>query len=578
MTVISKTPQFDRKLDALLRDLKPHERVCGSCGQKFQIFQEDIDFYHMLRVPPPKLCPLCRKRRRFGHLIRAPKFFKRPCQAPGHAESVVTVFPPSAPHIVYDYAHWNSDAWDATAYGRPHDPTRSFLNQYRDLFFSVPQVPLERSPAAVNCEYTVGGMGGKNNYICAMAYKSEDCMYCFDAWHSHDLVDCSIVHNSELCYDSVSSDHCTNCIAVVDSSNCLDSAFLYDCKNCSNSFLSSNLRNRTYTFENEQLTKEEYMKRRAAVDLGDRTVYAEHRRKFAELFRAALHRALRTTSVTASVGSDISECSDVYFTFRSERSQRLRYCDNADGVKDLMDVVNVIRAERCYESIGTFGMGDKFAMYARNSNDVEYSAYCHDCRDCFGCVGLKNKQQHVFNRPYGEDDYWKLVDRIKTKMLDDGEYGEFFPLALGFVPYQSSNAQKEWPLEGEQARAAGIPWYDEPETNAPPNTRVLHPADIPPRIADVTDGILDATLICETTGRPFRLTRGELDFYRRMNVPIPTKYYWQRLMERAAYERPVRLYDFTCSSCGIRSYSTYSADQQRILKVLCEPCYLKEVV
>ncbi len=51
--MISKTPQFDRALDAILKDLKPHDRQCKECNGAFHIFQEDIEFYQMLRVPPP---------------------------------------------------------------------------------------------------------------------------------------------------------------------------------------------------------------------------------------------------------------------------------------------------------------------------------------------------------------------------------------------------------------------------------------------------------------------------------------------------------------------------------------------
>ena len=56
----SKTPEFDKALDEILKDLKPHARECKKCAQNFEIFKEDIDFYHKLRVPPPTFCPQCR--------------------------------------------------------------------------------------------------------------------------------------------------------------------------------------------------------------------------------------------------------------------------------------------------------------------------------------------------------------------------------------------------------------------------------------------------------------------------------------------------------------------------------------
>src|SRR3989338_11533245 len=88
----SKTPRFDEALGKILADVVPHERTCGRCREPFSILKEDIDFYRMLRFPLPAHCPLCRKKRRMGHLMRLPRFFKKKCFAPGHSEEVITVF------------------------------------------------------------------------------------------------------------------------------------------------------------------------------------------------------------------------------------------------------------------------------------------------------------------------------------------------------------------------------------------------------------------------------------------------------------------------------------------------------
>lgn len=68
----------------------------------------------------------------------------------------------------------------------------------------------------------------------------------------------------------------------------------------------------------------------------------------------------------------------------------------------------------------------KFSYFIRDGMDLEYCLECHNCQNCFGCIGLRNKKYHIFNKPYSEEDYWQKLDKIKTKMLKDGEYGEFF--------------------------------------------------------------------------------------------------------------------------------------------------------
>ena len=46
-----KTPQFNKAIEKILADLKPHERVCGQCKALFQVLAGDIEFYKMFQVP-----------------------------------------------------------------------------------------------------------------------------------------------------------------------------------------------------------------------------------------------------------------------------------------------------------------------------------------------------------------------------------------------------------------------------------------------------------------------------------------------------------------------------------------------
>lgn len=577
---VSKTPQFDRALDKILKDLKPYDKTCRQCGNTFYIFQEDIDFYHILRVPSPKLCPLCRKKRRFGHLMRVPKFFKRQCCVPGHKEELITVFPPDSPHRIYDFSYWHSDAWEATEFNKTYDKSRSFFEQFKELFLRVPHVQLERDSYGVDVEYTLGGTHGKNNYFSASTWHSQDCAYCIDVRYCRNMVDCTLDGWSELCYETLLSGSCHRCLFAVDCDSCIDSAFLYACKNCSHCFLSSNIRNKSYVFKNKQLTKEEYFKKIKRIDLGDRAVLGKYRKKFEDLYRRGLHRAVLTGRNNLNSICDSSmECKNCYFVFRTNTAENVRYSDNLEKIKDSMDIANGI-GERFYESIAVLrGIDNRFSMYIRNCTHMEYSSECWDCHNCFGCAGLKNKKFHIFNYPYSELKYWESVDRIKTKMLKKGEYGEFFDLKLGLIPYQSSSGQYFFPLKREKAEKTGIPWYDEPASDIPPNIRMRQaPNEVPVRINEITDDILKDAIVCEKTGKPFRFTKYELDFYRNMHIPVPTIHPWQRMMERSYFEHRLELYPFTCPKCSKDSFSVYTPDEQKKMNILCEPCYIKKVI
>lgn len=508
------------------------------------------------------------------------QFFKKPCSAPGHTESVISAFPPESPHKIYDVPYWNSDVWDAVSYGRSYNPNQNFFDQFRDLFFTVPHLALERDATAVNSEYSLGGRWGKNNYYCGGSYKSEDCLYGDSVRFSKLCVDCTGVWNSEFCYGSVGADHCNRCIFVVDSSQCLDSAFLYDCKNCSHCFLSYNLRGKSYVFENKQLTKEEYQTKISTINLGDRNVYNDTVRRFDNVLKSALHRSVWLTNTVNCIGDRIANCKNCFWTFDGSEGENFRFVCGFDKARDSMDVSHIAEnTERTYEVVTSMGNNVLFSLYIRVSADIEYSSECTNCEKCFGCVGLKNKKFHIFNKAYSENDYWKLVDEIKSKMLINEEYGELFSLSLGLFPYQASKSQKYYPLDEKKAAQSGIPWYHEPEPQIPENIHLRDiEQEIPSDIKNIDDSILNDAVRCEITGRPFRIVSQELGFYRHMNLPIPTKHPWQRFMERADIEHPLDLFPFTCPQCGEKSFSVYNENKQKQFKIFCEKCYLREIV
>ena len=509
--------------------------------------------------------------------MRLPRFFKKKCFAPGHSEEVITVFPPGTPHKIFDFSFYHSDDWDPLNYGRDIDPDRPFWEQLSSFFFEIPHMPLEKDPLAVNSDYTLGGKGGRDNYYSGMAFGTEGAYYCLDARFSKDVFDCNLVTSCELCYQSVGSSGCSNCSFVDDCENCINSSFLFDCKNCSDCFFSFNLRNKSYVFGNEQLTKEGYEKKIGEIDLGNRETLNDYWGKFRDFTAGAVRRNLHNVNAVNSLGEGLTDCKSCHLVFRASGSENSRYCDLVVSAKDCMDMLNTASGERNYESVVTLGRENRFCLFARNVNDSEYCVECKNCESCFGCVGLRDKKFHIFNKPYGEDEYWRMVDDIKSKMLQRGEYGEFFPLELGLMPYQNSFAQRFFVLDPRSAAETGTPWYDEPEPRVP-REEVMRAANLPVHIKDVSDKILEKTVECEATGKFFRFSKNELDFYRHRGLPLPDKHPWARMQERTTRERGIVLYEFTCPNCGESSYSSYDPGAQKKYKIFCEKCYLQAVV
>ncbi len=161
-------------------------------------------------------------------------------------------------------------------------------------------------------------------------------------------------------------------------------------------------------------------------------------------------------------------------------------------------------------------------------------------------------------------------------MLESGEYGEFFPLTDSPLAYQDSVAQVEFPLTEKEIKAKGWHWQDEVESNIDlSKVDVLKSEDIPDDIKNVDNSILKKVVLCEKTGKPFKITPFELGFYKKMNVPLPASSPTERMEELLKYIRPYRLFDTTCAKCQKDIQTVHNPEKTK--NIWCEKCYNQEI-
>ena len=94
-------------------------------------------------------------------------------------------------------------------------------------------------------------------------------------------------------------------------------------------------------------------------------------------------------------------------------------------------------------------------------------------------------------------------------------------------------------------------------------------------MSDVPDDVLEWAILCEVTKKPFRIIKTELEFYRRMGLPLPRVHPEERHKRRMSLRNPYRLYPRTCAKCAKEMQTAYSPERQE--KVYCEECYLQAV-
>ena len=105
--------------------------------------------------------------------------------------------------------------------------------------------------------------------------------------------------------------------------------------------------------------------------------------------------------------------------------------------------------------------------------------------------------------------------------------------------------------------------------------RTIRADQLPDDVNDTPDDVLHWAILCEVTGKPFKIIKQELQFYRDHRLPLPRRHPDQRHTDRYAFKNPYRLWKRTCARCGEEIWTSYASDRPEI--IYCEECYLKEV-
>ncbi len=546
--------------------------ACKNCSHSFEITPDDFSFYEKLQVPPPTWCPECRLKRRFAHRNER-ALYKRKCDLCG--ESIIAVFSPSKPYKVYCPKCWHSDKWDALSYGREYDPSRLFFEQFRELQLAVPHLSLLQENA-VNSPWINYETDDKNCYLNFGGHLNEDCAYNQYNLKTKDCLDNFWLMKSEYGYESIL---CENSYRIMWSTFCYDCRDTYaslDCRNCSNIIGCTGLRHKQYHIFNEPVSKEEY-----------ETFVKENMSGSYEKHQALLHKARefwksrpqRATFIEKSVnckGHLIFESKNCSECLSVEKGEDSKYAVYVLESKDSQDITSIWKSELCYDSIGA--MSTSSVLFTAGALDsasrVQYSKLVFACQDCFGCINIKKKQYCILNTQYSKSEYEKLRDRIIADMRERGEYGEFFSPSLSLFSYDETVAYEWFPMTKEEVvgSAFGGNWDDHESASYQ-----FSDYQIPDRVHDVHDDILEKVLKCKISGKAYRITPMELAFYRRFNIPIPLEAPFERHHRRLRFITDHRtLRPRECASCHAPIQSVYSKEEFPI--VYCEECYQKEVI
>ena len=555
-------------------------KACTKCWASFTITDKDVEFYDKIspifawkkyQIPSPTFCPDCRQQRRLTFRNER-KLYKRTCDASG--KSIISIYSPDKTYKVYDQQAWRSDNWDPLSYGRDIDFGQSFFQQFYALLQEVPRASLMIMNNE-NCDYVNQNWFCKDCYLCFDNGYNEKCWYENQVYYSQYIMDSIRIEKSQILYDCLNVKdsyklfYCQNC------ANCSDSYFLKNCSNCNNCFACMNLVAQNYCIFNKQYTKEEYDQLLAKYDLSDCAVVASIKNEFAQFVLKFPHKNLLLSNTESSSWDYLSHCTWCQDSFAANNTEDSKHVfDIDDAMKNCMDINNGAEADLMYEWTSVSWYKLLFDRFVGRSENVMYCDSCLHVKDCFGCAGLHSNQQYcILNKQYTKEEYEEMVPKIITHMITTSERWEFFDPKISPIGYNETVAQEYFPLTKETAIQQ---WFKRSDYESPfPHVEKILKANELPNIQKTNNDILDRAIECEITGKPFRITKSELEFYRTHNLPLPRKHPDQRHLERMQFRNPRKLRDRTCVKCWIDMKTTYRPESLEI--IYCESCYNKEI-
>lgn len=567
-------------------------KKCRISGKEFFVTDRDLEYYdkkspifagQKYLIPNPTLCPLERKRRRLTWRNER-KLYHRKCDKTGN--SIIAIYSPLKPYIVYDQKVWWSDDWNPGEYGRAFDFERPFFEQLGELHRRVPQINVITSQNE-NCEFTNLTANCRNCYLIYESSNNEFCEYGCWFQKSEHCLDCSFIHECKYCYEI--SD-CYNCHSLFWSQNCdtcRESYYLVNCISCTKCFGCVNLVNKKFHIFNREVTPEQYksfLEKFFTSTPEEQKKYLAKREELLMSLPKKFGHILHGENCIGDYIRNAKNCTECFHTF--ENAEDCKYGEHVfRDSRHNMDVSTAGRnAEWIYESINTGlnASNNSFCVQNWTCSNHLYCISCFNSHDNFWCISLKKHDHCILNKSYSVAEYEKLAWKIIHHMRNTGEWGEFFPTEFSPFGYNETVANEYFPLTEQEVKKKWWNWKGEEETSSyhGPFIAPLATKEYDERIVGYEtaqkniDTLIGWILQCEVTNKPFKIIKQELAFYIENNIPLPRKHPDQRHRERIALRNKQDLYERPCDNCGVEIFTTYEPSAKN---VVCEGCYQKLV-
>jgi predicted fused transcriptional regulator/phosphomethylpyrimidine kinase len=356
-----------------------------------------------------------------------------------------------------------------------------------------------------------------------------------------------------------------------------------DSQNC---ILCTNGRHLSNAILNVKYSKEEFEKRKKEILSSYEKIEAA-KREFEKLKSESIVKYSFQTKCHNVTGNYLHNCFDGVRIFDAVNTRNSSYVADVESPTDCMDCNNIYyKPEFCYDLMGVLQCSkSKHSVYIMYCNESEYCDSCYHSNNLFGCIRLNKDSYSILNKKYEKEEYEKLRKEIIESMKRDGSYGQFFPPSMSPFGYNETLSKEYFPLTRDEALAKGFRWQE--QNTGTFGKETIDEDAIPKSIDAIQDSIVGDILACNECGKNFKITQMELDFYKRMGIPLPHKDFECRHQDRMKRRNPRALWERSCmcaneghinhksNICAEKFETSYAPDRKEI--VYCESCYQQEV-
>ncbi|MDD2515954.1 MAG: hypothetical protein PHF26_01940 [Candidatus Gracilibacteria bacterium] len=499
---------------------------------------------------------------------------------------MISIYSPDYDGRVYCNSCYRSDNWNPFSYAKKYDCSKTFFEQFQELYKNVPKLGLNIGVNMENCDYN-NHIGYSNNcYLCFGVSNCDNCFYV----HKSSLIENSIdISNSDSIIKSyfvIDSSNIYGSFFIEKSANISESYFINSCENIQNGIFCVNMKNKKYVYKNKEISHEEYKKILALLKekLKSHAGLIFLQKEFDDFKKQFPIPSLNISNSENCLGDNISNSKNCVNCFGIINSEDCTYVYDTGGANDCMDMnfSGNIGERQTYSFELIAGAGGNRVYFSENIfGNMRNIFYCSGCfnnsEDLFGCVDLKNKHYCILNKQYSKEEYEIEVSKIIQKMEQTGEWGEFFPASISPFGYNETVAFENFPMVKDGAISKGYKWQDKDyPVNIPANIEIIKSKDLPDNLDNIDESILNKAISCENSKRLFRLMKSELVFYKLNGIALPRLHPDERQNKRISLFKSGKLKEGKCFKCNKDIISSYLDGKGK--NVFCEECYKKELM